>query len=194
MAYTELLFGTNNANKLTEIREILSPPLVVRSLRDLGITLDPEETESTLVGNALLKARAFHAASGLPCFADDTGLEVDALDGRPGVYSARYAGPGASYADNVQKLMQEMAGKVLRTARFRTVIAFVDGSQEYTFDGVVEGHITEQPLGASGFGYDPLFLPQGESETFAQMSPDAKHAISHRGRAVRAFVAFLEAQ
>jgi len=192
MQIRTLLFGTNNLNKLSEIREILGETFEVRSLRDLSIDLDPEETEETLAGNALLKARAFHQASGLPCFADDTGLEVDALGGRPGVYSARYAGPNASYADNVRKLLLEMEGKPQRSARFRTVIAFVDGPNEYTFDGVVEGAITEQPFGQGGFGYDPVFRPLNQVETFAQMRAEAKHAISHRGRAVRAFAEWLK--
>lgn len=186
-----LLFGTNNLHKLSEIRDMLGAAFEVRSLRDLSIDLDPEETENTLAGNARLKARAFHQASGLPCFADDTGLEVDALDGRPGVYSARYAGPEASYADNVRKLLLEMEGKTQRSARFRTVIAYVDGDNEHTFDGVIEGFITEQPFGQGGFGYDSVFRPQSQLETFAQMSAEAKHAISHRGRAVRAFVEWL---
>lgn len=192
-SYSALLFGTNNANKVSEIREILGNAFTVYSLRERDIDLEPEETEPTLAGNALLKARAFYEASGLPCFADDTGLEVDALDGRPGVYSARYAGVAATYAENVQKLLQEMEGQSLRTARFRTVIAFVDGVAEYTFDGVVEGQITKAPRGARGFGYDPVFLPAGQALTFAEMDPTAKHAISHRGKAVRAFAAFLRA-
>jgi len=188
----QLLFGTNNRNKLIEIREILKDQFQVLGLADLSIDLDPEETEDTLAGNALLKARAFQQASGIPCFADDTGLDVDALDGRPGVYSARYAGPGATYMDNVNKLLGEMQGKEVRSARFRTVIAFVDGQQEWTFEGKVEGQIIDVIRGEGGFGYDPVFLPDGHEETFAEMPSATKHAISHRGRAVRAFAEFLK--
>lgn len=188
----QILFGTNNPDKLREIQAIVGPPLTVVSLRQLGIDLEVDETEPTLVGNALLKARAYHAASGLPCFADDTGLEVDALGGAPGVYSARYAGPGCRYEDNVAKLLRDMQGQSLRTARFRTVIALVDGHAEYTFEGVAEGLITEVVRGAGGFGYDPVFLPEGHQETFAEMPPAAKHAISHRGRAVRRLADFLQ--
>ncbi|RMG56112.1 MAG: RdgB/HAM1 family non-canonical purine NTP pyrophosphatase [Bacteroidetes bacterium] len=189
---SSILFGTNNPDKLREIRAIVGPPLQVMSLREAGIDLDVEETEDTLVGNALLKARTYHQASGLPCFADDTGLEVDALGGAPGVYSARYAGPDCSYQDNVAKMLREMAGKAVRTARFRTAIAFVDSEAEYTFEGVVEGTITEEVRGEGGFGYDPLFLPEGQHQTFAEMAPADKHAISHRGKAVRKLADFLQ--
>ncbi len=189
----ELLFGTNNAHKLEEIREMVGDRFAIRSLSDLGITLDPEETEDTLLGNALLKARAFAKESGMPCFADDTGLMVAALDGRPGVYSARYAGENCSYADNVAKLLTEMQGKEDRNAYFATVIAFVDGKQEWDFEGRVDGVITSTPQGEKGFGYDPVFLPNGEIQTFAEMPPQAKHAISHRGRAMRQFAQFLAA-
>ncbi len=187
----ELLFGTNNAHKLEEICLIIGDRFAVHSLKDLDLRLDPEETEDTLKGNALLKARAFHRASGLPCFADDTGLMVEALNGRPGVYSARYAGEQATYQDNVRKLLLEMEPHSQRQAYFATVIAFVDGEKEWTFEGRVEGVITEQPMGQGGFGYDPVFRPEGKVQTFAQMDPKAKHAISHRGRAVRKFADFL---
>lgn len=189
----ELLFGTNNAHKLEEIREMVGDRFVIRSLDAIGVKLDPEETEDTLLGNALLKARAFHQASGLPCFADDTGLMVVALDGAPGVYSARYAGPGATYADNVQKLLTALEGQSDRRAYFATVIAFVDGEREWHFEGRVEGAITEAPRGGAGFGYDPVFQPEKSLQTFAEMSPEAKHEISHRGRAMRQFAQFLEA-
>ncbi|GAB4417629.1 MAG: RdgB/HAM1 family non-canonical purine NTP pyrophosphatase [Bacteroidia bacterium] len=188
-----LLFGTNNRDKLREIREVLHGRFTVLGLADLGLDLDVEETEDTLVGNALLKARAYQAAAGMPCFADDSGLEVDALGGAPGVYSARWAGPGCSYADNVARLLREMQGQSLRTARFRAVIAYTDGTTTRTFDGVVEGRIIDAVRGAGGFGYDPVFVPEGYDQTFAEMNPGDKHAISHRGRAVRAFVQALQA-
>lgn len=190
----KILFGTNNLNKLEEIRAIVPNEYQVMSLKDLGIDLDVEETELTLEGNALLKAKAYYEASGIPCFADDTGLEVEALDGRPGVFSARYAGEGCSYQDNVDKMLGEMTGKSNRKAAFRTVIAWVDGGEPKYFDGVAPGEITEDIRGAGGFGYDPIFLPEGHGQTFAEMPPATKHAISHRGKSVRAFIEFLHSQ
>ena len=188
---SKILFGTNNLNKLEEIRAIVPSSFQVVGLQELGIDLDVEETETTLEGNALLKAKAYFEASGLPCFADDTGLEVAALNGEPGVYSARWAGEGCSYRDNVDKMLREMQGKPNRAAAFRTVIAWYDGSEPVFFEGVVNGEITEAIHGEKGFGYDPLFLPTGFTQTFAEMSPKDKHAISHRGIAVRAFMNFL---
>lgn len=189
-----ILFGTNNAHKLREIREIVGHQYEVRSLADQGLALEVEETETTLQGNALLKAQAFYEASGLPTFADDTGLEVVALDGAPGVYSARYAGEGCSFADNVNKLLRELGATEQRAARFRTVIAYVGGGELRFFEGEVRGVITKAPQGEGGFGYDPVFLPEGGTLTFAEMAPEAKNAISHRGRAVRAFADFLMAE
>ncbi|MEZ4825073.1 MAG: RdgB/HAM1 family non-canonical purine NTP pyrophosphatase [Bacteroidia bacterium] len=187
----KLLFGTNNRNKLQEIRQILGEKYEVLSLSDLNIQMDVEETEATLEGNALLKARAFYEASGIPCFSDDTGLEVEALDGRPGVYSARYAGEGCSYEDNVKKMLGEMESQENRKARFRTVIAFFDGTAPRFFEGVADGEITTQPYGEGGFGYDPIFRPVGRSHTFAQLSSQEKNLVSHRGKAVRAFAAYI---
>lgn len=187
----KILFGTNNAHKLREIREILAGTYKVFSLADLQIVQDVEETEETLEGNAILKAKAFYQISGIPCFADDTGLEVDALHGAPGVYSARYAGEGCTFQDNVNKLLGALQGKSQRTARFRTVIAYYDGQQTLTFEGAIEGIITETQSGSGGFGYDPIFQPENSTKTFAEMAPNEKNAISHRGRAVRKFVAWL---
>lgn len=190
-----ILFGTNNTHKLEEIRAMVPPGFHVLGLSDLGISLDVDETDSTLEGNALLKARGYAEASGMPCFADDTGLEVAALNGEPGVYSARWAGPACSYQDNVDKMLREMEGKTDRRAVFRTVIAWVDGQQEPRFfEGRVEGIITPEARGQGGFGYDPVFLPEEHSLTFAEMPAAEKHALSHRGRAVRAFVEFLASQ
>lgn len=196
-----LFFGTNNAHKLTEIQAVLGETFTIRSFRDLPQPLDVPETETTLEGNALLKAHAFYQATGLPCFADDTGLEVQALGGAPGVYSARYAGENATFADNVQKLLRELEsidmgawGEDNRRARFRTVIAYFDGGEPQFFVGEVRGQITLAPVGENGFGYDPVFLPDGYEKTFAEMTADEKNAISHRALAVKSFAGWLLAQ
>ena len=191
MAKRRLLFGTRNKNKLEEIRQIVDASFDIASLADIGLDMDVEETEPTIPGNAILKAKAYYKASGIPTFADDTGLEVDALDGAPGVYSARYAGPGATYTANVEKLLAALEGEQQRTARFRTVIAYYNGEDLFTFEGIVEGVITDEPRGVGGFGYDPVFLPEAYEETFAEMPSEDKHAISHRGRAIRKFAHYL---
>lgn len=188
----QLLFGTNNQHKLTEIRQILEGTYEILSLADLGIQTDIEETADTLSGNAILKAEGYYQLSGIPCFADDTGLEVTALGGAPGVYTARYAGPKATYADNVRKLIQEMEGQEDRTARFATIIAYHDGKTTRLYEGFVYGHISSSPMGGEGFGYDPIFVPYGFDHSFAQMSSREKNQISHRGIAVREFISFLK--
>lgn len=190
----KILFGTHNQHKLREIRELLSGKLEVVGLSDVIEIEEVDETETTLEGNAILKAKTYAEATGLPCFADDTGLEVEALDGRPGVYSARYAGPACDPGENVQKLLGELQGKENRQAQFRTVIAYVHQAQTDTFEGAVQGEILESPKGKGGFGYDPVFLPKGYSLSFAELSADEKNAISHRGIAVRKFAEFLLAQ
>lgn len=187
----ELLFATNNRHKLREILEIAGESHPILSLADVNLEGDIPETSDTLEGNAIQKARFVHERTGRDCFADDTGLEIDALDGRPGVYSARYAGEGCTFEDNVRKVLAEMEGKDLRTARFRCVVCLILQGQEYLFEGRVEGRILERPEGNAGFGYDPVFLPDGCTESFARMSPEAKNRISHRGRAVTAMMAFL---
>jgi XTP/dITP diphosphohydrolase len=187
----KIFFGTNNEHKLQEIRQILGHKYEVLSLKDLGKDIDVEETEATLEGNAILKATSFFQYTGIPCFSDDTGLEVEALDGRPGVYSARYAGENCSYDDNVNKMLGEMKDKQNRKAQFRTVIAFFDGQQTLTFDGIVNGTIIQEKRGENGFGYDPIFLPDGYQETFAELSPEIKNSISHRGKAVRKFADYI---
>ena len=187
----KILFGTNNQNKLQEIRQILDEKYEVLSLKDLGKQMDVEETETTLEGNSILKATTYYHHTGIPCFADDTGLEVEALNGAPGVYSAGYAGENCSYDDNVNKMLREMTGKENRKAQFRTVIAFYDGSQTLTFDGIVNGQIIQERRGTNGFGYDPIFLPEGYQETFAELSSEVKNSISHRGKAVRKFAEFI---
>lgn len=189
----QLTFASNNAHKLEEIRRKLAGSSIgILSLNESGITQELPETGTTLEANSFQKANTVYSKYGLNCFADDTGLEVDALDGEPGVYSARYAGENASYEQNVTKLLQAMEGKTDRSARFRTVISLVMDATEYRFEGVVEGYIIEKPRGNKGFGYDPVFVPVGYNQTFAEMDPDTKNKISHRGLAVEKLVRFLK--
>ncbi|MBQ2424144.1 MAG: RdgB/HAM1 family non-canonical purine NTP pyrophosphatase [Alistipes sp.] len=188
----KLIFATNNAHKLGEVQALLGDAFELVTLRECGITEDIPETAETLEGNALQKARYVYKKTGLDCFADDTGLEVDALNGAPGVHSARYATDGHDFAANNRLLLKNLEGVVDRTARFRTVIALILDGVEYTFEGRVEGTIATSESGSEGFGYDPLFVPSGEIITFAQMSAEAKNAISHRGRAVAKLVDFLK--
>lgn len=188
----EIVFATNNAHKLSEARAIMQGRVVVRSLSDIGCHDDIPETADTLAGNALIKARWVKEKYGYDCFADDTGLMVDALGGGPGVYTARYAGPNCTPADNVRKMLAEMTGVADRTARFATVIAWVSDGGERTFEGEVRGSIATEASGTEGFGYDPIFVPDETGICFACMAPDAKNSISHRGRAMRKFIdAFL---
>ena len=191
----EIVFATNNAHKLEELRRIVGDSLRVRSLAEIGCHDDIPETADTLEGNAAIKALWVKEKYGYDCFADDTGLEVDALDGAPGVMSARYAGPGHDSVANMRLLLERMDGVVDRSARFRTVIALAMGDDMSVelMDGTVEGRITTEPMGTSGFGYDPVFAPVGcGGLTFAQMDADAKNAISHRGRATARLVERLK--
>lgn len=191
--------ATNNAHKLEEVRQILGCAFIVKGLNDIGCTEDIPETADTLEGNALQKALYVHEHYGVDCFADDTGLEVDALDGAPGVYTARFGsmnGYGESHDSNanIQCLLDKLeeAEAETRTARFRTVIALVQGGKEMLFEGIVEGDILPQPVGKSGFGYDPVFAPvEAGGLAFAQMSAEAKNSISHRARATKKFAEFL---
>lgn len=188
----ELVFATNNAHKLEEVRQILGDRFTVHSLKEIGCTDDIPETGDTFQDNALQKARYVKEHYGYDCFADDTGLEVTALDGAPGVHSARYAGDHDSEA-NMTKLLQELEKKPDRSAQFRTVIALILNGQEVLFEGIVKGRIaTERHYGQTGFGYDPLFIPDGFTETFSQMSPISKNQVSHRGRAVRKLADYLK--
>lgn len=190
-----LCFASNNAHKLDEIRPLLPAHIELLSLADIGCQQELPETQDTLEGNALQKARYVWDNYGVSCFADDTGLEVTALHGAPGVYSARYAGPQRSATDNVQKLLQELAGSEDRAARFRTVIALVSGAaDQWTFSGEVPGHITTAPRGSGGFGYDPVFEPENRGRTFAEMTLEEKNALSHRARATAQLAAFLQEQ
>ncbi|MEZ4702089.1 MAG: RdgB/HAM1 family non-canonical purine NTP pyrophosphatase [Rhodothermales bacterium] len=189
----KLVLATRNAGKVAEMRALLDGlPVDVISADAFPAMPDVEEDEPTLRGNAGKKAREVYEYTKLPALSDDTGLEVDALDGRPGVYSARYAGPEANPAANRRLLLEELGEAPDRTASFRTVLAFYDGHAMHFFDGVCPGRILEEERGAGGFGYDALFLPDGETLTFAELPPARKNAISHRGRAMRAFRTFLE--
>lgn len=187
----KLNFATNNNHKLKEVQEVLGDSFQIESLHELGIHEDIPENQQTLEGNALQKARFLYQRTGESCFADDTGLEVEALNGAPGVYSARYAGESKNSLDNIALLLKNMEGKQNRKARFRTVIALILDGKEYLFEGIVNGVITEQPRGTAGFGYDPLFVPDGYATTFAEMDSESKNAISHRGLAVERLAAFL---
>ncbi len=188
----KIVFATNNAHKLSEVSQALGEAFTLVTPRECGITEDIPENEPTLEGNALAKARYIRSRTGLDCFADDTGLEVEALGGEPGVHSARYATDGHDDEANKRLLLQRLEGVRNRRARFRTAIALIDGDGEHLFEGVVYGHIACEEHGADGFGYDPLFIPEGEQRTFAQMSAEEKNAISHRGRAVRRLAEYLQ--
>ena len=188
----ELIFATHNQHKTEEAREIAASFIQIKNLKDIGCFEEIPETADTLPGNALQKARYVQEHFHVNCFADDTGLEVEVLDGRPGVYSARYAGEHCSYQDNVDKLLREMKGMTNRRACFKTVIALILDGKEYLFEGRVDGRIIEDQRGMSGFGYDPVFLPDGFDRTFAEMSEEEKNGISHRGRAIRKMMDFLK--
>ena len=187
----KLIFATNNAHKLAEVQAVLGDGYELVTPRQMGITEDIPETASTLEGNARQKARYLYERTGLDCFADDTGLEVDALDGAPGVHSARYATDGHDFEANTRLLLHNMEGKEDRRARFRTAIILIEGGEEHLFEGRVEGEITCEPAGCGGFGYDPVFRPEGYAQTFAEMSADEKNSISHRARAVAKLVEYL---
>ena len=193
-----LIMATNNEHKLKEVRQILDyKDILIKGLEEVGCYDDIPETADTLEGNALLKARYMYSHYGVDCFADDTGLEVEALDGQPGVFTARFGqmnGYGNSHdADaNMQCLLDKLQGKENRKARFRTVIALVCEGKEYIFEGIVEGKILTEKSGQEGFGYDPIFSPEGKGISFAEMSAEEKNQISHRGRAVEKLIAWLK--
>lgn len=189
----KLVFATNNQHKLDEVRNITNKLPEIVSLSDIKCFDEIPETAETLEGNALQKARYIKEKFGFDCFADDTGLEVEALNNAPGVYSARYAGPEHNSVANVAKLLHELNGIANRKARFRTVIALLIGDKEYLFDGIVEGKIIDERRGNTGFGYDPVFVPDGYTETFAELGSEIKNAISHRAKAVQKLHTFLSA-
>ena len=188
----KLVFATNNAHKLREVSQVVGDEFTLVSLRECGIVEDIPEEQPTLEGNALQKARYIYARTGLDCFADDPGLEVDALGGEPGVRSARYATDGHDDEANKRLLLERMEGVEARGAQFRTAIALIIGGKEYLFEGIVRGHITTEEQGEGGFGYDPLFVAEGCEQSFAEISAEEKNAISHRGRAVRKLAEFLQ--
>lgn len=187
----KLVFATNNAHKIEEARQILSKCVEVISLQEAGFFEDIEETGLTLEANASIKAATAFAAIGLNCFADDTGLEIEALGGRPGVFSARYAGPGHDFSANVDKVLSELQHESNRLARFRTVVSLIINNNEYQFEGIVNGEILHQRAGNEGFGYDPVFKPEGYNLSFAELAAEEKNAISHRGRALEKLKAFI---
>lgn len=187
-----LVFATNNKHKLHEVSQLLEGVVEIKSLAEIGLAGDIPETADTLQGNALQKAQWVWERTHLDCFADDTGLEVEALDGAPGVYSARYAGEGCSFDDNINKLLDAMDGKTNRKADFRTVICLMENGQPRYFEGRVDGCILTERYGQEGFGYDPIFMPDRFAVSFAEMPLEVKNQISHRGRAVRALVEYLK--
>ena len=187
----KLVFATNNLHKLKEVQEMLSDSIEVLSLKDIGCFEDVEETESTLEGNAKLKADYITEKYGFDCFADDTGLEVEAIDGKPGVYSARYAGAHGNAEKNMEKLLNELQNKSNRKAKFRTIIALNLRNKQYLFEGICEGEILNEKTGVKGFGYDPIFKPSNASYSFAEMNSEEKNIISHRGIAIQELVQFL---
>ncbi|TVR28780.1 MAG: RdgB/HAM1 family non-canonical purine NTP pyrophosphatase [Balneolaceae bacterium] len=194
MSKPESVFlASGNKHKIDELRQVLAPlGIDLKSVLDFSDAEEVDEDQPDLEGNAMKKASFWHRKTGLPSLADDTGLEVDALEGAPGVYSARYAGEKATYDDNVNKLLNELEGKKDRSAQFRTVVAYVTDNEEMIFEGVCRGEIIQEKKGDKGFGYDPVFVPDGYDKTFAELSSTEKNKISHRGIAVRKFIDFLK--
>lgn len=187
----EIIIATNNKHKVEEIQREVKDKIRIISLKDLGFHQDIPETGSTLKENARQKARFIFEKYRKDCFADDTGLKVEALNGRPGVYSARYAGERCSFDDNIDLLLKEMEGKTNRKACFKTVICLIENGEEKYFEGVCKGNITTERYGNKGFGYDPVFIPEGYGESFAEMSGEEKNKISHRGKAIRELIKYM---
>ena len=186
-----ILFATNNAHKLMEVQAVLGPGFRLVTPRECGVTEEIPEEQETLEGNASQKSHYLRDRTGLDCFADDTGLEVEALNGAPGVHSARYATDGHDFEANNRLLLKNLEGVENRRARFRTVISLLLGGEEHLFEGIVEGRIIDRETGHEGFGFDPLFVPDGFAKTFAEMTTDEKNAVSHRARGVRKLAEFL---
>lgn len=188
----KIIFATGNQNKVNEVRSILPESIEVVSLKEIGFTQEIEETGTTLIENALLKARTIFEKYKLPVLAEDTGLEVDALSGAPGVYSARYAGRDCNNENNMQLLLSKLKDKSNRKAQFKTIAAYIDAQgKEHLFEGIIKGEIALQKIGKDGFGYDPIFVPNAYTKSFAQMSKEEKSEISHRAIAIQKFVAFV---
>mgnify|MGYP000904683212 FL=1 len=188
---TKLIFATHNKNKLKEVRSLIPNTIELLNLDDINLLEEIEETATTIEGNALLKAQTIYKQTGINCFADDSGLLVDALDGAPGVFSARYAGEHKSDSDNLEKLLKELSNKDNRNAHFKTVMALIIDGKEYVFEGIINGTITTEKSGSNGFGYDPIFLPDGYTETFAEMNSEIKNVISHRAKAMKKLIEFV---
>jgi XTP/dITP diphosphohydrolase len=188
----KIIFATNNKHKLEEVKAILKNDFEIISLSEIGCNEEIPETADTLEGNATLKAKFVFEKYRLDCFADDTGLEIEALNGRPGVYSARYAGEPSNPKNNVAKVLNEMEGQSNRNARFRTVICFIENGEYHYFEGIIKGKIADKPEGINGFGYDPVFIPNGYELSFAEMNLDTKNSISHRALAIRQFTNYLK--
>jgi len=187
----EIVFATNNPHKLNEVRHLLQGSVIIRSLEEIDCREELPETQSTIEGNALQKAQYVFDNYNVTCFADDTGLEVDALNGEPGVYSAMYAGDHRSSEDNISLLLARLGDHTNRKAQFRCVVALVEGEGPHLFEGILRGAILSQPKGSGGFGYDPIFLPLGAEKTLAEMTLEEKNKISHRGQAVQKLVQYL---
>ena len=191
MTKIDLLFATSNKNKVLEIKKVLPKEFNIKSLDDIGFYEEVPENENTIEGNAIFKANYMYKKYNLNVFADDTGLEVDSLNGKPGVHSARYAGISKNSRDNINKLLKKLKNKKNRKARFKTVIALILNSKIHTFEGVVEGIITKKPKGENGFGYDPVFIPRGYTKTFGELSLEEKNSISHRSLAMNKLIDFI---
>ena len=187
----KIVFATNNPNKLKEIQSLIPKEIEIISLKEIGCTEDIPETGDSLEANAFQKAHYIKENYNYDCFADDTGLEIHELDGAPGVYSARYAGPDKNADANMTKILNELKGKKNRKAKFRTAIALTHNNEEHLFEGEINGHISDVKKGNKGFGYDPIFIPENDIRSFAQMSIQEKGAISHRGRAIKKLLAYL---
>jgi XTP/dITP diphosphohydrolase len=186
-----LIFATNNQHKVNEIRAVLPASFQIITLKEAGINIDIPEPHDTLEANALEKSSVIYKLTGLDCFSEDTGLEVAALNGAPGVHSARYAGEGRDFAANIEKLLQQLGDNPNRGARFRTVVSLLLGGKQYFFEGVCEGQILHESLGSGGFGYDPVFMPNGASRSFAEMEMSEKNKFSHRKKAIEQLSLFL---
>lgn len=187
----QLIFATNNQYKVEEIRAVLDNSFSILTLKEAGINIDIPEPHDTIEANASEKASVIHQLTGKNCFSEDTGLECEALNGAPGVKSARYAGEHKSFQDNIDLLQKNLSGKSNRKAQFKTIISLLLDNKEYLFEGICKGHIIEEQRGEGGFGYDPVFVPEGGTLTFAQMSMEEKSKISHRAKAVKKLVEFL---
>ena len=191
---TELILASNNEHKAGEIQAAIGDKVLIKSLKQVGIEIDIPEPHDTLEANSIEKCRVIHNLTGKNCIGEDTGLEVEELNGEPGVKSARYAGEDRSFDKNIEKVLTRLKGKQNREARFRTVISLIWENQEYQFEGICEGKIIEQPSGAKGFGYDPIFCPSGTNRTFAEMDVEEKNEYSHRRKAADKLIQFLKTQ